>query len=525
MSNRRIEMYEYKQIIHKLQHSQTIREISRDGLASRDKISSIKKIAEEEGWLLPDSALPSEKELEAFFMHHLSHKPQSKCYPHAEMIKTFIEQGIGGTVIYQHLKDNYGFTGSYDSVQRFIKKIRQHDIDKLTVPLHFKPAEAAQVDFGKGPDLLDERTGAIEESWFFIMTLCWSRHQYVRLVTHQDIQTWLDCHQNAFYWFGGVVNKIIIDNPKCAITTACYYDPQVQRSYEAFAQEYGFIISACPPRDPKKKGRVESGVKFVKRNFLPLRNFKSLQDANSQLQAWILGTAGNRTHGSTFKKPLSQFIEIEKPLLKPLPTVPVEIAIWRKVLLHKNCHIRYLKNYYSAPYQLYDKELWIKVTSTTVSIYYQYEVVAVHVRLFKAGEYSTCNAHLPPKAQAFFTMDKDWCLEQSKVIGSSVHLAVQKLLSDGTRDLLRSAQGVIKLGSNYGNLRLESACRRAIYWDSVSYKSIREILKSGADMGDTDHTVNPATDASNDKLEQQPDGGVYTGAAVFQRNVIEGGVS
>jgi len=96
--------------------------------------------------------------------------------------------------------------------------------------------------------------------------------------------------------FGGVPLKIIIDNAKCAITRACYYDPEVQRSYGEMAEGYGFVISPCPPRDPQKKGRVESGVKYVKNSFVPLRNFRSLTNANEQLYRWLMETAGNRTH-------------------------------------------------------------------------------------------------------------------------------------------------------------------------------------------------------------------------------------
>ena len=508
MSNRRIEMYEYKQIIYRLQHGQTIRAISREGLASRKKIKEIKEIAVKENWLLHNAIIPDELELQTVFNKKLCHQAESKAVLHADLITNWNQQGIQAKVIYQHLRDNYGFSGAYNSIQRFTQKLKIQNT-QLTVPLHFQPAEAAQVDFGKGPRLFDERTGREEESWFFIMTLCWSRHQYARLVTHQDIETWLDCHQNAFYWFGGVVSKIIIDNPKCAITTACYYDPQVQRSYEAFAQEYGFIISACPPREPKKKGRVESGVKFIKRNFLPLRNFKTLQDANIQLQDWVLRIAGNRTHGSTFAQPLQQFTEIEQILLKPLPLTPIEVTVWRKVLLYKNCHISYLKSYYSAPYQLYNKELWVKATSTTISIYYQYELIAKHIRLFKACEYSTQNAHLPPKAQAFFLQDKDWCQCESKIIGEATHFVVNRLLSDNTKDLLRAAQGVIKLKSKYGTVRLESACKRAIHFNIISYNSIKQILANGSDY---------CVVRNNGELENS--GSAYQGQGLFQRQAI-----
>lgn len=507
MSNRRIEMYQYQQIIYRLRQGQTVRAIARDGLASRDKITEIKKIAKKQEWLNLETAIPSEQELGDLFNSKSASKQESKSLPYIDMITSWYQQGIQSKVIYQHLKDNYGYSGAYNSIQRFTKKIKDEDIKQLTVPLSFRPGEAAQVDFGKGPRLYDERLQEVTDSWFFIMTLCWSRHQYAKLVTKQDVETWLDCHQNAFYWFGGVVNKIIIDNPKCAITTACYYDPQVQRSYEAFAQEYGFIISACPPREPKKKGRVESGVKFIKRSFLPLRTFSSLQDANRQLQRWVLETAGHRIHGSTFEKPLKQFNEIEQSQLKALPVTPPEIAVWSKAKLYKNCHVRHAKCYYSAPYKLYNKELWIKTTINTVTIYYQYEIVAMHARLFKAGSYSTKNEHLIPKAKYFLERNEDWCRNQSKTIGAAAHFVIDNLLTDSSKDLLRSAQAIIALSNSYGTDRVEKACKRAIYFNTISYRSIKTILVNKLD--------NYAVDIIN-----TPSKSVYQGQGSFQRQVI-----
>jgi len=508
MSNRRIEMYQYQQIIYRLQQGQKTRAIARDGLASRDKIAKIKEIAENNGWLKLTANLPTEKELEELFSNNPSQKQQSKSLPYSEMIVDWYQQRIQAKVIYQHLKDNYGYTGAYNSIQRFTKKLKEQDISQLTVPLNFSPGEAAQIDFGKGPRLYDERLQQMTDSWFFVMTLCWSRHQYARLIVHQDVETWLDCHQNAFYWFGGVVSKVIIDNPKCAITTACYYDPQVQRSYESFAQEYGFIISACPPREPKKKGRVESGIKFIKRNFLPLRTFSSLQDANRQLQQWVMETAGNRIHGSTFEKPVQQFNDIEQSKLKALPTTPPEIAVWNKAKLYKNCHIRHAKCYYSAPYKLYDKELWIKTTINTVTIYYQYEIVAMHARLFKAGSYSTKNEHLPPKAKYFLERDENWCRAQSKVIGVATHFVIDNLLTNPSKDLLRSAQGIIGLRDDYSADRVEMACKRAIYFNTISYRSIKTILVNKSDCYEVNIINTPAKK-------------VYQGQGSFQRQVMQ----
>jgi len=144
-------------------------------------------------------------------------------------------------------------------------------VPDVPLRLTFKPAEAAQIDFGAGPPITDVYTGEIFKTWFFVMTLCWSRHQYAEFVRDQTVATWLGCHRRAFESFSGVPSRAIIDNAKCAITKACVHEPAVQRAYAECAGGYGFKIDPCPPRDPQKKGIVEAGVKYIKGNFLPLR--------------------------------------------------------------------------------------------------------------------------------------------------------------------------------------------------------------------------------------------------------------
>ena len=218
--------------------------------------------------------------------------------------------------------------------------------------LDHAPGDVAQVDFGAGPKIIDLGTGEVLGTWVFVMTLAWSRHQYAEVVWDQKVETWLGCHRRAFEFFGGVPARIVIDNPKCAITKACYHDPEVQRAYAEIAEGYGFLISPCPPRDPQKKGIVESGVKYIKNNFLPLRDFRDIADANRQLLEWIMGTAGNRVHGTTHERPLTRFAEAERHFLRPLPDVAPEVVTWAGVKLHGNCHVQFEKAFYSAPFQL-----------------------------------------------------------------------------------------------------------------------------------------------------------------------------
>jgi transposase len=508
MGKRRFEMHEYRQIIVRLRLGETIRGLAQSKLASRKKIWVVRKIAIQQKWLDTQRDLPNDDELAKFFKQPPATPiTQSSVLPYKKQVEDWCRQDIQASTIHAALQRQHGFTGSYDAVQRFVKKIKDKLSVKVTTILEFKPGECAQVDFGAGPKLIDDLTGEIIPTWIFVMTLAWSRHMYAEIILHQNVETWLGCHRRAFNFFNGIPKKIIIDNAKCAITKACYYDPCVQRSYGELAEGYGFIISACPPHDPQKKGIVESGVKYVKKSFVPLRDFRNLIDANQQLMKWNLGTASNRIHGTTREKPLTLFTETESILLKPLPDNPPELAIWEKVKVHGDCHVMYLKCRYSSPHQLVKQELWLRSSETTVRLYQDHALIAIHPRLFKPGSRHTLDEHLPPNALAYCMQDSQWCLEQAKKIGTYCEQVIQKLLNDSVMDYLRAVQGIISLHKKYGKSRLDAACRRALVFQSVRYKTIRSILEKGLEYAPL-----PEQDAFDALTE------AYTGHGRFGRN-------
>lgn len=508
MARRRFEMYKIRQIIVALRSGVTIRGIAETKLASRNKVRSVRKIAVLQKWLDIKKEMPSDDILAQFFKQESSsHSTQSTALPYKKQIEEWCQQGIQGKTMYAALKRQYGFEGSYDSVQRFVKKIKDQLPASITTILDFKPGECAQVDFGYGPKLVNEITGEVTKTWIFVMVLAWSRHMYAEIVLRQDVETWLGCHRRAFEFFNGVPKKIIIDNAKCAITKACYYDPVVQRAYAEFAEGYKFIISPCPPYDPQKKGRVESGVKYVKNNFVPLRDFKHLVHANHQLKQWVLSEAGNRIHGTTRTKPLTLFSQTEAFLLQPLPVNPPECAVWEKVKVYNDCHVMYLKCRYSAPSQLVQQTLWLRATETTVRLYQEHLLVAIHPKLIKVGEKHTVDAHLPPNAAAYAMQDPQWCLTQANNIGPHCEEAVGILLNDLVTDYLRAAQGILSLNKKYGSVRLEAACQRALIFNSVHYKTIKSILKEGLE-----YSPLPIQNAFDGLAE------AYTGQARFCRD-------
>ena len=254
MSNRRFEMFELRNILVRMRQGDSDRSLARAGLIGRDKARELRQLAAEAGWLDPASPLPDNAQLGQVLMPPTPavQRSASCVEPYRPQVEAWAAQGIQSSTIYQALQRNHQFRGSYSSVYRFVRQLAPPSV-KATVQLEFAPGEAAQVDFGSGPMLLDTRTGQPVKTWFFLMTLAFSRHQYSELVLNQTVATWLECHRRAFEFFGGVVQRLIIDNPKCAITKACYHDPVVQRAYAEYAEGYGFKIDACPPRQPQKK--------------------------------------------------------------------------------------------------------------------------------------------------------------------------------------------------------------------------------------------------------------------------------
>lgn len=483
MSKRRFEMYMYRQVLVRMRQGDSDRDIARSKLMGRRKVAQVRQQSQPQGWLDASQPLPDDEVLAAVFgAEPRPPSVASTLSPWREQITHWVEAGVQGTTIHATLKRSHGYTGSYSAVRRFIQQLEASRPVAGTMRLTFGPADAAQVDFGAGPTIVDVYTGEVVRTWIFVMTLAFSRHQYAEVVRDQTVATWLACHRRAFEHFGGVPERIIIDNPKCAITRASVTDPVVQRAYAECAEGYGFRISPCPPADPQKKGIVESGVKYVKRGFVPLRTFRDITDANRQLAEWVMAEAGTRCHGTTREQPLQRFIQTEQPLLKTLPDVPPELAVWAQVSVHRDAHVQFGKALYSVPFRLMGQRLWLKATASMVYCYRDSELVATHPRQSRPGARSTIRDHLPPEALAWSLADPQFCLKEAERIGPSCLSLITRLFADRVMDNLRAAQGVIRLAKAHGPKRLELACQRALSFDSPRYRTVKTILANALDQ-------------------------------------------
>lgn len=481
MANRSFEMYEYRQVLLRMRQGATDRAIARSKLMGRQKAREVREIAEQLGWLDAAGALPADAVLAEVFARPPATSSVSPLTQYHDAIQRWVDQNIQQTTILSLLRRQYGYEGSYSSVRRYVARLRPA-ATRATVRLEFDPGDAAQVDFGQGPKLVDPVTGEERPTWIFVMTLCWSRHQYAEIVWDQKSPTWLACHQRAFRFFGGVPRRVVLNNAKCAITRACRRDPEIQRAYYELAEAFDFRLDVCPPRRPELKGRVESGVKYIKRSFLPGRTFRDKDDANRQLEAWLLGEAGQRIHGTTRQRPLDRFAETEQPLLQTLPERAWEPAEWKRLKLARDCHVRFDDAYYSAPWSLVGETLQVKATATMVQIYRGHELVATHTRCESAGEKRTVFDHMPPNAQAYLRQTPEWCRERAEAIGPTCRALVDQLLADRVVERLDAARGVVDLAKQYSSARVESACRRALAFDDPRYRTVKTILGRGLDQ-------------------------------------------
>ncbi len=474
-------MYEYRLVLVRMRQGDSDREIAASKLMGRPKAAALRALALSQGWLDAQQPMPEDAQIAAALSApRRAASTVSTLQPWRHLIEQWDQQGVSGVVMHRALRREHGFAGSYSAVRRLLADLRAKRPAQATVRLEFEPAQAAQVDFGAGPKMVDPN-GVTRRTWAFVMTLAFSRHQYVEFVWDQTVATWQGCHRRAFEWFGAVPQRLIIDNAKCAIIKACRTEPTVQRAYAECAEGYGFRIDACPPRTPQLKGVVEAGVKFVKTNFLPLRTFRDMADLNRQVRDWVMLEAGVRDHGTTRQHPLDLF-DLERPLMRALPAQAPDLGTWHEVKVHPDCHVKHATMLYSAPCALIGHTLWLRATDNTITLYEDYRHIATHRRGQRRGERITINEHLPANARAFFARDRRWCLEQARQIGPACEGLIERLLGDRIAEKLRAAQAVIGLAKQYTPARLEAACTRALAHGSAHYRTVKTILAGGHDQ-------------------------------------------
>lgn len=488
----RLHMNYLRDLVHRVRSGESDRRIARDLGISRTTVRKYREWADAQGYLQLDRPIPDNATLAAA----LGPGPQppratSSVEPYREIVQRLLDQGVEMTAIFQRLQDDHSYTGSYSSVRRYVHRLRPSEPEAV-VRVHTAPGEEAQVDFGSAGKLYDPSSGRVRTAYVFVATLCYSRHQYAELVFDQKVSTWNGLHRRAFESWGGVPKRVVPDNLKAAVAKVLVHDPVLGEAYRRMAQHYGFVISPTRPRSPRHKGKVESGVHYVKRNFMAGQEFLDILVANQRLKIWVHERAGTREHGTTHQAPLRLFNEYEQAALLPLPVEPFTLREIKLVKVHPDCHVTIDKSYYSVPYVYIGQTLDAYIGERVVEIYRGQDLVATHERSQEPGKWHTRLEHYPEHKAAYLQRTPDYCRLVAARLGPATSQVVETLLDDRPLYRLRSVQAILRLEETVGAQRLEAACARALYFDDPRYRRIKEILNAALDRQPLPEMAAPA---------------------------------
>ncbi|MGH3261654.1 MAG: IS21 family transposase, partial [Trebonia sp.] len=420
------------------------------------------------------------------------------------------------TTVWQRLHAAGKVKASLSTFRRYVRERMPKPIDPREVVVHgpeAEPGESAEVDFGRLGLWTDPASGRRRVLWAFLMVLAHSRHMFVRPVLRMDKRTWLECHVRAFSFFGGVSQRIVLDNLKDGVIKADIYDPRLNRAYAEMGHYYGVLLDPARALHPKDKPHVERMVPFTREHAYRGREerFVDLDAGAEWAERWCLEEAGTRIHRTTRRRPYEAFVEDERPALRPLPEVAWEPYTWEQAKVGADCYCVVASSFYTIPYRFLHQSLDARLGDHQVEFFRGDELVKVHRRVPR-GKRQTDDTDLPPDRIAFYQRTPQWCLRRAKELGPAVHAAVLDLLSVRTSAHLRQVHGILRLVDTYGPARLDAACARACDYGDPRYRTVKNILEAGLDEAPSQIQL-WATGAKSEA------GGFLRGAAVYASSV------
>lgn len=342
------------------------------------------------------------------------------------------------------------------------------------------------VDFsGDGIPIVDPVNGEVTKAELFIAALGASSYTYGEVMPSQDLYCRIMGHVHAFEFFEGVPIITVPDNTKSAVTKACYYEPDVNPTYQDLARHYGTAVIPARPYKPRDKAKVENAVLVAQRWIIAaLRDeiFFSISRASEAVMKKV-DELNDREFQKLKTSRKELFISLDRPALKPLPRARYEFSEWSKHLVGQDYHITLDDHHYSVPHQLTRHRVEARLTATTVEVLSKGRRVASHERSFKKGGYTTLNEHMPESHRRYREWTPAKVMEWAESVGPATTQLAQQIMEERPHieQGCRSCLGLRRLGKACGNDRLEAASARAIAIGTHSYKSVKSILDNQLD--------------------------------------------
>ncbi len=403
-----------------------------------------------------DAPLPQKEEVLAL-LHDIEgvvgRRPsvRSLLDPHLAELLGLVNDGelpLPPKLAFEALCERHALQGkvSYSSFKRFIRHHRAAFYPRqVTCRLEVAPGSELQIDYGRIGIIDDPLARRRRVLSVFVGTLAHSRHKYVELVFSQDQTSFVSSHVRMFEYFGGVPERVVLDNLKAGVITPDLYDPRINRSYQELAEHYGCFLDPCRVARPQDKGKVERDVRTVRqavRKILVLHPGACLAELNHLVKNWCIQDYGQRQHGTTTERPYVVFTERERPCLKGLPPDRFEIAQWKQATVHPDHYIQFKGKAYSVATAYVGKKVWIRATEHLLQVFYDGQMIKQHV---KRNVYRhTDEADFPENIRAVLDSGlHQHLLKRAEAIGEHFGRLIRGLLEVHAFITLRKVQGLL----------------------------------------------------------------------------------
>jgi transposase len=498
-------MHQVKRIIEFHQQGRSIRQIEKLCAISRNTIReylrriSLSGLPGEELLKLEDERLMSLVQTDVIEKNRAGRSIDHRYQAFEQRLEYYKSElnrrGVTRQLLWQEYRsdhpEGYSYSQFCDHLSRYFKR------DQAVMRFVHRPGEQMQVDFAGGKlGYVDRSTGEWIACEVLVCALPFSHYLYVEALRSQQQQEFIKGLTHALHFLGGVPHSIKCDNLRTAVVRANRYEPSFTEAMEFMAAHYHTTIVTARVRKPRDKPSVEKAVDLAYKNiYAPLRDqvFHSLEELNAAIRRHL-----EEFNTQPFKVKVGSrrhlFEEQEKDKLKELPSSPYLIKNITHSKVQRNYHVILGedRHQYSVPYTLIGKQLKVIYTTDTVEVYDHLLRVAVHKRSYRKNGYTTLAQHMPPNHRHFTEQrgwDDEYFLREASYRGQAVQEVVKKILNSKAfyEQTYNSCLGILRLGKQYGNQRLEAACQRALAAPTVNYGMIANILKRNLDKTSPTH--------------------------------------
>jgi len=419
------------------------------------------------------SAKPANEVTTGFSVESKAENPKrSVCEPFREAIELGLSRGRDATAIWQDLVSESGFGGGYQTVKRFVRKLRGKQPPQPRAVIRTAPGEESQVDYGMGAMVRDPQTRKYRRTRLFVMVLGCSRKAVRFLTFRSSSRIWAELHERAFRRLGGATRVVVLDNLREGVLVPDIYDPTLNPLYRDVLAHYGAVALPCRIKDPDRKGKVEAGVGHAQRA-LKGKHFESLEEAQAYLDRWEASCADTRIHGTTKRQVAAMFAE-EKPTLLPLPLEPFRYYQHGKRGVNLDGCVEVDAAYYGLPPGWIGREVNVQWDELYVRILDPKNglLLREHVRQ-KRGWYRIKKEdhpqHMPLQVSQLL-----WrAARAGSHIGTLCNLIYTQLGEVGIRRIL----GVLSLAKKFGTAAVEDASAAALEIGVHEYRFVRRYLE------------------------------------------------